>query len=392
LWLLLPVAAASGWIMARRSIKQEDRRSSDISPAYFKGINYFLNEQPDKAIEVFIKMLEVDSDTVETHLALGNLFRRRGEVDRAIRIHQNLIARPSLRREQRSQALLELGQDYMQAGLLDRAESLFNELIELGDHTLPALHMLKDIYEQEKEWDKAIAVAQKLEAKTEKNRRDVIAQYYCELTEQAIQAGNHAPAKSLIKQALSCDYHCVRASILEAYLHEGSGDYKAAIKALKRVEQQDADYLSEVVEPLFENYTKIGKLPEMLDYLKGVLGKQTAIQPVLSFVNHLCQQEGDARARVFLTDYLLRHPSLRGLAHLIDLQLGKNGGSGHNGLDDIKSVIDKLLENNPLYCCNHCGFSGKTLHWQCPSCKCWNCVKPVQGSMQLKQISPSPIF
>lgn len=150
MWLLLPVAAASGWVMAKRSIRRENRRSLEIPPAYFKGINYFLNEQPDKAIDVFIKMLEVDSDTVETHLALGNLFRRRGEVDRAIRIHQNLIARSSLKREQRSQALLELGQDYMQAGLLDRAESLFNELIELDDHTLPALRLLNDVYEQEK--------------------------------------------------------------------------------------------------------------------------------------------------------------------------------------------------------------------------------------------------
>jgi len=384
LWLLLPVAAASGWMMARRSIKQEDHRSLDISPAYFKGINYFLNEQPDKAIEVFIKMLEVDSDTVETHLALGNLFRRRGEVDRAIRIHQNLIARPSLRREQRSQALLELGQDYMQAGLLDRAESLFNELIELGDHTYPALRMLNDIYEQEKEWDRAIAVAQKLITNSDKNYRSIIAQYYCELAEQAIQAGDQPHASSLIKQALACDYHCVRASIIEAQLCGISGEYKAAIKALKRVEQQDIDYLSEVVEPLFENYTKIGKLPEMLDYLRGVLDKQKAIQPVLAFVNHLRKQEGDDHALGFLADYLMKHPSLRGLAHLIDLQYGKGSGGHFNSLGDIKNIINKLLENKPLYCCNHCGFSGKTLHWQCPSCKCWNCIKPVPGNTQLK--------
>ena len=384
LWLLLPVAAASGWMMARRSIKQEDRRTLDISPAYFKGINYFLNEQPDKAIEVFIKMLEVDSDTVETHLALGNLFRRRGEVDRAIRIHQNLIARPSLRREQRSQALLELGQDYMQAGLFDRAESLFIELIELDDHTVPALRLLEDIYEQEKEWDRAIEVAQKLEAKSQKTCRDVIAHYYCELAELALQESDYARARSLIKQALSSDSNCVRASILLGHMYSLSADYKGAIKALKRVEQQDINYLSEIVEPLFDNYSRIGKITEMLDYLKKVLGKQNAIQPVLAFADHLRQQDGDAQAEEYLMDYLHRHPSLRGLGHLIDMQLGTSSGEEYRCLTGIKNIIDKLLENNPLYICNHCGFSAKTLHWHCPSCKWWNSIKPVQNSMQLK--------
>src|SRR4030065_2811850 len=138
LLLLLPIAAISGWITGYRHKKSTEIEANPslIPHDYFLGLNYLINEQPDKAVDVFIKMLEVNTDTVETHLALGNLFRRRGEVDRAIRIHQNLIARPSLRREQRSQALLELGQDYMQAGLLDRAESLFKELIELDDHAL----------------------------------------------------------------------------------------------------------------------------------------------------------------------------------------------------------------------------------------------------------------
>ncbi len=384
LWLLLPVAAASGWIMARRSMRREQRHTSDIPPAYFKGINYFLNEQPDKAIEVFIRMLEVDSDTVETHLALGNLFRRRGEVDRAIRIHQNLIARPSLRREQRSQALLELGQDYMQAGLLDRAENLLNELVELGDHVIPALGLLKDIYEQEKEWDRAIVVVQKLENGTQNSYREIIANYYCELAEQAIQANDQPRAKSLIKQALATDFNCVRASILQGYVHQMTGDHKAAIKSLKRVEQQNAEYLSEIVEPLYESYSKLGRLAELLDYLKVALNKQQAIQPVLLFVDYLRRQEGDSRAREFLTDYLMQHPSLRGLAHLIDLQHGHSQVEGEHSLDDIKNIIDKLLENSPLYCCNHCGFSGRVLHWQCPSCRCWNCIKPVQGSMFLK--------
>ena len=147
LFLLLPIAAISGWLIGRQNKPSIQLGStSEIPIDYIKGLNYLLNEQPDKAIDVFIQMLDVNSETVETHLALGSLFRRRGEVDRAIRIHQNLIARPTLTAEQRMQALNELGQDYMRAGLLDRAEALFNELIESGPHTINALHQLMDIY------------------------------------------------------------------------------------------------------------------------------------------------------------------------------------------------------------------------------------------------------
>jgi lipopolysaccharide biosynthesis regulator YciM len=160
LLLLLPVAAASGWIAARRSQRQERGKCvNDTSPVYFRGLNHLLNEEPDKAIDAFVEMLEVDSDTVETHLALGNLFRRRGEVERAIRIHQNLIARPALTREQRAQALLELGQDYMRAGLLDRAENLFRELKDTRLHVRQALKNLLVIYEKERDWQACLDTA-----------------------------------------------------------------------------------------------------------------------------------------------------------------------------------------------------------------------------------------
>ena len=176
LWLLLPLAAASGWLGARIEQKRRARRNAfDLPSAYFKGLNFLLNEQPDKAIEVFTQVLEVNSETVETHLALGNLFRRRGEVERAIRIHQNLIARPTLDREQRSHALLELGQDYLKAGLFDRAENLFLELAEIRLHSEQALRLLLRIYQQEKEWGKAISSARKLARLSGENMNSVIA-------------------------------------------------------------------------------------------------------------------------------------------------------------------------------------------------------------------------
>ena len=162
--MLLPVAALSGWILGRRNSERSRRAGvSELSSSYFRGLNYLLNEQPDKAIEVFLKLAEFNRDTVETHLALGNLFRRRGEVDRAIRVHQHLIARPNLSNEEKTIALLELGEDYMRAGLLDRAETLFTDLVAMDAQVPSALKHLISIYQHEKDWDKAIDHARRIE-------------------------------------------------------------------------------------------------------------------------------------------------------------------------------------------------------------------------------------
>src|SRR6187455_821489 len=164
LFLLLPVAAASGWLAGRLGGERKGgARVSRLSNTYFRGLNYLLNEQQDKAIEVFLKLAEINRDTVETHLALGNLFRRRGEVDRAIRVHQHLIARPNLSQEEKTVALLELGEDYMRAGLLDRAETLFTDLVAMDAQVPSALRHLIGIYQHEKDWGKAIDHARRLE-------------------------------------------------------------------------------------------------------------------------------------------------------------------------------------------------------------------------------------
>jgi lipopolysaccharide biosynthesis regulator YciM len=214
LWLLLPVAAVSGLAIAKREIKPGIGKSPDLSSDYFKGLNYLLNEQTDKAIECFVRMLEVDSDTVEIHLAVGNLFRQRGEADRAIRIQQNLITRPTLSKSQRAYALLELAQDYMRAGLFDRAEALCRELIVMEMHTSRAFALLSDIYQQEKEWDQAITVTRRLHDKTGQPMDQAIAQFHCELAELARSEGNLAEAQQRIEQALASDPACVRASMI----------------------------------------------------------------------------------------------------------------------------------------------------------------------------------
>ncbi|MEO5702717.1 MAG: lipopolysaccharide assembly protein LapB [Gammaproteobacteria bacterium] len=379
LLLLLPVAAASGWWLARRQMRREAHNDSDLSSNYFKGLNYLLNEQPDKAIEVFIRMLEVDSETVETHLALGNLFRRRGEVDRAIRIHQNLIARPTLNRQQRTQALLELGQDYMRAGLLDRAETLFQELIDMNDHTEPALRHLVDIYQQEKDWDKAIIAIQKLESQTGIFKAPVIAHYHCELADQALHNNNPGLARREVKYALECDRNCVRASLIVAGIAMAKGDYHAAIRDFKNVQCQDANFLPEVIAPLVKCYKNLGLTQEMVDYLKQMLLKHNSITLMLTLAELLREQHGDQEAALFITEQLRKRPSVRGLDRLIELNLTHFEGGAREHLLILKDLIVKLLEGKPVYKCNNCGFTGKAMHWQCPGCKNWSSIKPIQG-------------
>ena len=215
LFLLLPVAAFSGWVLGRRrSERTSGARVSELSTSYFRGLNYLLNEQQDKAIEVFLKLAEINRDTVETHLALGNLFRRRGEVDRAIRVHQNLIARPNLSQEEKTVALLELGEDYMRAGLLDRAETLFADLVAMDALAPSALRHLIAIYQHERDWDKAIEHAQRLERATGEPQSAMIAQFHCELADQARAQGARDDARRHVDDAFAVEPECVRASMI----------------------------------------------------------------------------------------------------------------------------------------------------------------------------------
>ena len=380
LFLLLPVAAASGWWYAKRSMGQEQAgQRMGLSYEYFTGLNFLLNEQPDKAVDVFIKMLEVDSETVETHLALGNLFRRRGEGDRAIRIHQNLIARPTLTKEQRAQALLELGKDYMRAGFLDRAENLFLELTDDKEHKITALDSLLDIYQQEKDWEKAINTARIIETSAGRRTNDMVAQYSCELADIATTKGEKKLAIKMLKRALSSDKSCVRANLSLGKLEQSSGNCKSAIKAFKQVEQQDPDYLMEVIEPMFACYQSLGKIDEMEGYLKHIERDFGGIGSTLALTELTRLREGEDAAIKTIVASLRQKPTVAGLHKLLELKLVTSEGGDRENLMTLKELTSRLMENHHMYQCNNCGFTGKTLHWHCPTCRKWCTVKPMQS-------------
>lgn len=382
LWpLLLPAAAWSGWLVATKRDKPHQKNISNrLSKEYVVGLNYLLNEQPDEAVDVFIRLLEVDSDTVETHLALGSLFRRRGEVDRAIRIHQNLIARPQLCLEDKKDALLALGQDYMSAGLFDRAERIFLEVVELGGRTEHrSLHELLAIYQQEKSWHKALEIVKKLSYRSGQSFHQQIAHYHCEIASEQFRANQFDLASQSLQQALSVDKLSVRASLLQADINIRQGNYKLAIRALRRVACQDSNFVSETVESLVLCYQSINAMPECINYLKQRLSEKPRASMLFVIADYMAEHEGKDMAIDFVASQLQQYPSIRGISRLIYWHLDNAQGKVKDKLQMLYNITSKFLENKPIYRCGHCGFGGKHLHWLCPSCKQWGSTMPVQG-------------
>ncbi|MCH9644640.1 MAG: lipopolysaccharide assembly protein LapB [Gammaproteobacteria bacterium] len=378
--LLLPVAAVSGWFVARRDRSQKGHQDNiKIRRDYFKGLNYLINEQPDKAVDVFIQLLKVDADTVETHLTLGSLFRRRGEVDRAIRVHQNLIARPQLSVVHRTQALSALGQDYLHAGVLDRAERLFIELVNMGANNEPSLRFLLRIYEKEKDWEKAVEIARKLESTTKKSMKPTIAHYYCELAEIMIEQKRFSDAHGYLKRARSIDAKCVRASLLQGKLAMALGEYREAIRCYSRVKQQNPDYLTEIVSPLATCYRKCDDDQGYIDFLQECIVDYPRYAVILALAEHYKQKYGNENAAEFVAKQVQRQPTFRGLSYLTSLYLSGSSDSSSECLRMILNLMHKLMADKPLYQCGQCGFSSKALFWLCPSCHQWNCIRSIQG-------------
>lgn len=378
---LLPLAALSGWLLGRRGAERRGgQRVSRLSSSYFRGLNFLLNEQPDKAIEVFLQIAEVDKDTVETHFALGNLFRRRGEVDRAIRIHQNLMERPRLTEAQRVQAVLELGEDFMRAGLLDRAEALFTDLGGFDQVAPKALRHLISIYQQERDWAKAIDHARRYEAATGEPMGRLLAQFHCELAEAALSRKETAVAVAHLRDAIEVDSHSARAGIIEGRMALDAGDDAGAIRAFERVARHDVDYLPEVLQALLGAWNRTGERARARAFLAEMVERAAGVSPMLALARLVQQDDGEAAAAQFLVRQLQRRPSVRGQNALIDLGLRRTDEDPEATLRVVRELSEQLVANTAAYRCSHCGFGARAHHWQCPSCKRWGTVRPVHGA------------
>lgn len=375
-WLLaLPAFFALGWIAARIDIKHLVRESRALPRSYFRGLNFLLNEQPDKAIEAFLEAARIDTETIELHFALGNLFRRRGETDRAIRVHQNLVDREGLTDEQRLHALSELGQDYLKAGLLDRAEDIFLKLKGKARDE-EALKFLLEIYQQEKDWSKAVQVAEQMPGHAEHLWQKEIAEFHCELASSELLHGHPEAALRHLERALEANRKCVRAVILQGDVALQQGNAELAIEAWKRVETQNPVYLALVAEKLMEAHRKLGRPEQGLQLLRGYLERHSSLDLLDVVVRAEQEQGGVESAYALVRDELRRNPTLLGLDKLLESQILLAPPERRGDLELIKNLIHGHTRRVARYRCDTCGFKARQFHWRCPGCGGWETYPP----------------
>ncbi|MGO1191961.1 lipopolysaccharide assembly protein LapB, partial [Vibrio casei] len=351
LFLLLPIAAAYGWYMGNRSARHDKQEQShQISRQYVRGLNLLLSEQSDKAVDHFIELLQVDDETIDTHLALGNLFRSRGEVDRAIRIHQNLITREGLTIDQKNIALQQLAKDYMVSGFFDRAEKIFEQLADEPEHKEQALLQLVTIYQQTREWSKAIKCGDALVAMGKKKMRKDIAHYWCELAMHELSLTNTSKGVLYFKRALTEDPKCVRATIALGNIYLESDNYTQTITMLEKVLEQDIDYIPEVLPTLADCYYQIGQEGGMLEFLKKCIAKKAGVSAELMLAQMVAQHEGIAAAQTLLTQQLIKNPTMKGFYRLIDYHIAEaEEGRAKDSLTTLQEMVGVQMKAKPHY-------------------------------------------
>ena len=375
-WLLaLPVFFGMGWVAARVDIKSLLSESRALPSSYFRGLNFLLNEQPDKAIESFLQVAKENPQTVELQFALGSLFRRRGEVDRAIRMHQDLVNREDLPPDERRAASFELAQDYFKAGLLEHAEQVLAKMAEVDSSPEVHRHLL-DIYIQEKDWGKAIGAAKKLEVSAKRNYTREIANYYCELAITDHVHGRVPEAARHLAEALEANRKCVRANLLRGEWLANQGKHAEAIVAWKAIEQQDPAYFGLAAEGMVESYKALGQLTEGLQLLRGLQYRYPALDLLNVVYQATAEHEGDEAAWRLVRDEVRRNPTLVGLDHLIDAELVRAPAERRQDLQLMKNLVHSHAQALAVYLCGNCGFKARQFFWQCPACGGWETFPP----------------
>ncbi len=373
-WQLLffPLFFALGWAAARIDIRHVVKESRALPRSYFRGLNFLLNEQPDRAIEAFVDAVKVDPHTIELHFALGSLFRRRGETDRAIRMHQNLLERDDLPQDLKLQAMAELGQDYLKAGLLDRAEEVFDKLRE-SDMVKEAKRNLLEIYQLEKDWMKAITIAAELpDIATQKE----IAEYYCELAAAEMIRSRPEAAADYLKTALERNRKCVRASLLQGDIEAQQDRLEEAVACWLRIEQQDPTYLALVAQRLLDAYRKLERRDEGLQLLRGYLEHYHSLDLLNVVFQLVLESEGPEAAYSLVRDELKRNPTLLGFDKLIEARLLVTAPEMRADLELSKGIVQGYTKRLARYRCDNCGFKARQFYWRCPACGGWETYSP----------------
>ena len=380
LWLLLPVAAAAGWFAAKRNSNKHPEGFWDYSSQFHAGLNVLLNDTQDKPETLFSEFSDIDNGTADTHLALGNLYRRRGEMERAIVMHQSLVDNAGLDNDTRAAARYELARDYDAAGLLDRSEKVFRELLQSGQRTSDAYESLMQLHERERDWATAIKLAEESESVTGESRPGPVAHYYCELAQEALASGYTDEAKTLLATAQSDTAEGARANLMLASLAYSDSDYAQAIEHYERVEKQRPELMPEIITPWFESLLRIkdeAALRRFLDHVRGRKNAYSVIRSARSVIEGL---DGALPADAFFIDQILKRPSLKGLRDWAHDQLDKSKPEERDKVQIMCAMLDQVVKDKPGYQCSSCGFSGNEFHWRCPSCGNWDSVHTIIGA------------
>ena len=384
-YLLLLIAIIAGWLLGRLGPSKPTRvkaSNSDLFQDYFVGSNYLLNDEPDEAIDAFIKALEINSETIETHLALGALLRRRGKVDKAINVHQALLARPNLERNFSNSVRLQLALNYIAAGLLDRAERLLKEILDDGGEAKwDALRQLITIYQTEKEWGNAIAYSSAL-LKNTRFRKDPTllggaAHYCCEIAEQHLHNNQYAQARLEIKRAFTFERKSIRAMLLLADIEQREGNYKAAIKDLLRVRAAKPEFISQLLEPLASCHESLGSRASFENLLRAMMLEDSSTEAALMLATAASARSENAEAIGLLREHLEHSPSQSVLIELLGLQLGEVDENVASSLGSLLNFVKEEAQGSSEYRCHHCGFETKSFFWMCASCKQWDKIRPI---------------
>lgn len=410
-WALVGALAffVAGWLVARLDLKQLLIESRAMPQSYFKGLNFLLNEQQDKAIEAFIEVTKANPEAVELQFALGSLFRKRGEVDRAIHVHQNLSERGELSVEQRTTALIELAIDYQKSGLLDHSEKILADLAAKGAGTAAqqalTLRLLLDVHVQEKNWLKAIDAASRLDAGApeeyggtklaqSKRRRyqKEIAHFYCELASEIAAAAvtttgtasestvdsieRMQQANDYLDAALIADPACVRANLMRGEWHAKAGNHADAITAWHKIEQQDPAFLGLAADRLLESHRALGDGQKGLADLRGLQQHYPALDLLNAIFDATLAGDGPQAAYELVKADLRNNPTLVGLDRLLEAQILAAPEDRKHDLQMLKELVHSHSSRLAVYLCKQCGFKAKQFYWQCPACGGWETFSP----------------
>lgn len=377
-WLIaLPVFFGLGWLAARIDIKHVLSEARSLPAAYFRGLNYLLHGETNRAVDVYVEIARHHEETVELQFTLGTLFRRRGELERAIRMHQKLLERRELTASQRQSAQLELAIDFMKAGLFDRAEALLHALADT-DYARQARVELLAIYQQEHEWLKAIEVAALLRDESHTYQHE-IAQFNCELAGQALTRGKLEEARHYLDLALGEHRQCARARLMLGELAMASGDAEAAIEYWLAMEKQDVHYLALAARQLVAAYDKLGRGDEG-DLLLQRLLRQTPELDVVDLVyERLTTRQGVPAAYEFVRERLREHPTMPGLRKVLEAHLLVAADAQKPELEIIIRLLNENTREHSMYYCRECGFKTRQYFWHCPACNEWETYPPVRG-------------